>query len=507
MRANANVRRPAAWVAAAVALLLGSVCRSAEPPPAPAPPAAAPAAGPGAAARVPELVPAAELARLEAELLDRLAADRSRVCARPVLRGTPLPGPADADALAVVQPEATDARACTERAAAHEAPLKAWLAAPGPEVPAAVREVAAACAALEPLVARATAHEDACSPFLVGRRAAPSLLGLLRTARGVAAHVRLLARDGEPDRALALATDWLRLMQDLGRGEGAPVLVRMVGVGSSGAVLDGIGAILDAPGTLPAATLERLEAELAALLAAEPPFGGHLAAERTWLGVTGALAGVHGPGWTPPAGWPAGFEPAAAVADGEHLAGLDPRQEWALLWAVWDGSARALEAACPVDADLPACHAGLAKEAERRAAEAELSGIARVIRFLRAPDAVTGLRTEVGGLLSAVAAPDLAPQVARLGVFRARLAALRLQAGVLRAAATDGACPGAPEVTAGERWAAWRAVPGTGTALAVSAPEPGRFQVALAGWLAARARDQDVLRFACAVRTPPDEQE
>ncbi|MBM4352685.1 MAG: hypothetical protein FJ109_02650 [Deltaproteobacteria bacterium] len=304
---------------------------------------AVPSGLPASSPEVKYLVTQEELDALEADLMATVKENQGRLCPRPVLRGKALPGSGQNDLAGVL--EGKENEACYKAAGGKDADaLWAWLEQPshdsGP--PAGIVK---ACRGLPAAVSHATRHEDACSPYLVGRRAMPSLVRLLRLSWVLAMNVRMLADAGKTAAALALAFDGLRLFQDLSRGAGAPYATGTVGGAAWHVIVTrGIGPTLSA--ALPSPDLlARITQEVEVLLATEPAFCDFLPELRYGPVLLWYLPVLKGEGWVPPGGFEADMTKPASVPGGPPFGS----REWndaALHWLVAERRHRELEKAC-----------------------------------------------------------------------------------------------------------------------------------------------------------------
>ena len=449
-------------------LVLGGCRRSEEAPSRPtqtAPPSAAAV-----------LVPPEEVAQLRAAVMAAVEENRARHCPRPVLRGEALPGPADEDIEAVTRSEDPAVLDCIRRVEAADDAIKAWIDDPEALDPV-LEDVAAKCIVLEPLVRRAVSHEDACSPYLAGRRGLPRLLTVVRAGKGLAVAALDLARRGETTRAVRLVLDWVRFTQDLARGDGAPLIAAAVGAASALPLAEKVLPRLVGGAQPPSAeVLAEAEEELFALLHTEPSFGSLLSYERVGMALQFLLPQLDGPGYEPPGGFDEDHTPPGDdVERGMPLPGISEEQALLLTWVALERSWRASEAACPPDADLASCAAGLERAGEAREG-LPASPIARYLSLLTSPDPNRELREWVVSILGSVVAPAYAAYVRKLGERRFALAAARFQVAVLGDFAETGRCPDAGLV-ADAAWEPLRTIPGVGQGLAIESAGEGRLRL------------------------------
>jgi len=443
-RGGAARARAARWVTGghlpgalvALGLVLAS-CRGEAPDPLPA---VAAAEGPLI------LVPPEEIAALRASFDREIAANRARRCPRPVLRGEPREGRADEAIDAVARHRAPGLSACVKALRQEVVEVSTWLVAPIGEPPAAIVAVAEACAALDGLIAAAVAHEDACSPYLMGRRPGPDVHALDSVAQGAYLRSTEHLRAGRLAEAADLLLDWSRLVQDVSRGDGAPILVALMASSSAASVLSIMRRVLDAAAAADdLGLLERVAAELGALLDSAVAAPDLLAAERQEVALWSALPAIEGRAYEPPGGWYDGYIPPPSPDEEsgpeELVVGLGAAQQAALAWVAVDRRTRGLIAACPPGSDYARCREGL-----RRYFEARTAALYDVV----VPDEPEGGHTPASRAALRAALLDLLDLAGQqryhtyIDVVAERafeLAALRLHAQSLLIRARTGACP------------------------------------------------------------------
>lgn len=219
-----------------------------------------------------------------------LTANRTRRCPVPVLRGTPLPGPADRSQLALLEPSDTEVVSCyrtlrkyfvkvmselrptkNERSGLPETEPRRTTRAldfkPGSETKALIERINGACKSLEDRVSRAIRHVDSCSAYLPGRNAFPRQINIFALAAALEIRIRQTAQSN-PAKALVDAINFLRLTQDLTRGG-----VWFIFLAEFQTAPDGIIAHLErllGEGNRSVSELASRLAEVKALLASEP---------------------------------------------------------------------------------------------------------------------------------------------------------------------------------------------------------------------------------------------
>ncbi len=383
------------------------------------------------------LVTQEELAQLEADLMARVKENQERRCLRPVLRGKPLAGAADADIVEVVEGKAF--APCFDLVGEQAEPLRAWLDLGTHEAgpPAALVD---ACAGLPAAVTRAARHEDSCSPYLFGRRAVPRLVTAVRGAKALAMQVRMLADAGKSAQALSLGLDSLRFYQDLARGSGAPLIAGMLATAAQEILVrDGLRPVLS--GAPPSgADLQKAAGEVEALLASEPGFCDFLPYERYGMPLQLLLPGLKGKGWVPPGGFD-DLGPVPEQPEGGAAPGSSKWNELAMTWLGLERVHGMLGQAClgaPGALALKGALDGLGVELASRASG---SNWRRMLSVLVSPDPVLTIREWVFDILGGIAVPSFGKYVLKFMERRFQLQALRIHLEILRENGSSGKCP------------------------------------------------------------------
>lgn len=411
------------------------------PPPPPPPPApkvttAAPDAGvPSEPGRV---FSDAEIAAYETGLLARVAVNKSLVCKRPVLRGTPTTGPADADIIAFTEPSGALADCLRETRALEDggARLRDVVASRSPAVLALVKRCGPL---LEAAIGTAIAHEDACSPYLAGRRVEPpELMTPIAAAHILGVYVQLRAERGDPVGAMWLVAEAARMFQDLGRGP-TFLMPPMIGNAATRLVLEVSQPIVDKLTRKQAAQLVPV---FDALVASEPRFGDVLRGEAQYMGLMTGLANMKGSDWVPPGGTRVELQQDNRLVGGS----FHPLDEAALLVGTAEQLERDLVTACPADATYKACVEGLqAMAAKATSPTTDKATVHKTLVELATrrdtPENREKVRLEIKQLLlditSNVARPRYAGYVANRAMGVGRLVATRIALGVRQ----TGTCP------------------------------------------------------------------
>jgi hypothetical protein len=429
-------------------VLVLAACGAEAPPVKPVKPVAAPVdAAVPAPKGPPRLVTEDEIKVYEAALTKRLAANQSRTCARPVLRGAPVAGPAATDMLAIEQPIGALATCLTklgELAAADDGLAKSV----ADRKPTLVAFDKACGAELETVILTSVAHEDACSPFQVGVRVEPrSFLPYLHIAHLVGLRARLLG-DRDPKAGVLLALDLARFGQDLGRNAG--FLNLAVGGAMTELAVESARTILERR-KLAIADLDALVPAVHALLASDPPFSASLAAELDYFALYYALTPLQPAEWVAPGGWPDGQRPAS---NSKNLAfSKHARDEAAIFFAVVELVASKVAQTCTATTSIKDCNSALEALAltprpgdpaklyadlERTIADAPDAKIVDEVR-LRIRSAVVDILAD--GLFGSYPAG-----IARHGESVARIAALHVHLETLKTIAKTRRCPTQPAI-------------------------------------------------------------
>lgn len=318
-----------------------------------------------------EAVSEADLPAIEESVLAQARANQTRQCTRPVLRGAALPGPADDDVLALLDPAGAHA-GCYAAIDGKELDLRAAWQPDGdkgsirqarpldhPEAwDAAAVAIARACDGVPEALARAVAHQDACSPYLPGRRGQGTLKSFVSLAWATMAKARERARGGDARGAIELLLDFVRLGQDFGRG-GSSFTEAMLAAVTLRLVAADIGMLLGSP-ALDAAALAALGEQLDRLLDSEVHPSAFLHAKKLELALYSLLPLLHGRDWLPPGGFPAEHAAAADPGSGQNEAVEAVEERFARMGLIMaEELDRDLAQRCPAQASLRQCVDGL----------------------------------------------------------------------------------------------------------------------------------------------------
>jgi hypothetical protein len=416
----------------------------------------------------PPVVPRGDLDVLESRLEATLVENRVRRCERPVLRGAPVPGPAAHD-LALVATGGAALSACydflEEFAAVLFAPPDGRERQTG-----LVNRFVEVCRPLPPALTRAVSHEDACSPFLPGRRGLPELGRLLRGIAAARQLAALTVLSGDAAAGARRFLDLIRYCQDLVRGGVPLVLVMQTSSLLEEIVVNDLHQLLGRP-EVRAADLDAIAAGLDGLLASEPAFPQSVAADTTWLAVEAGLPMLRPPGWEPAGGFSHGRRITAKDRAPDLFPWIPAAREGAVLFSAFMELDRRRRAACPPGATLPACFEGLRTLSSAQAASAGRPGWLRWLLVIGAPDVRAALRRELEARVLAMVDAPFEGYVVRFAGRAFHLAVARLLVEIHREIRRDGRCPGDGDLET-ERWRRVRADPVFGGLLAVARTGP-----------------------------------
>jgi hypothetical protein len=262
------------------------------------------------------------------EFLAIAKANASKSCPRPVLRGSPLPGKAEEDIVAVVEDSSgtdpcssmlrgmaealepsSDDFFCEDWGSSEDGfpPRRLCDTSPARRADgygtwwSGFAERRAQCAPAMESLARAVAHEDACSPYLPGVRSVmdghderfPSLASL------IVMTALKTADEGRTQQAAESLLDLVRFSQDLHRGGTSTEEVEIAKEVSSAAI-SALERVLDRTEPLGAPLLAQIDKELAVLIASAPLPSEFLVGGTASSALYGALPMTLGPRWSPP---------------------------------------------------------------------------------------------------------------------------------------------------------------------------------------------------------------
>ena len=424
------------------------------------------------------------------EFLDIAKANATKSCPRPVLRGTPLPGKAAEDIIAVVETRGEDDTCasalsslderwvlehCADNSGAAEDGFpRRRLCAISPKEFAAgswaledFESRRARCQSTLDALHRAVAHEDACSPYLPGVRKVEDYGKKYRRLTSLIVMTALKNdRAGETQKSVESLLDLLRFNQDLHRG-GTSLAEVEVAREVSTAAISALERLLDRPEPLGAPLLAQIDKELAALIASAPLPYEFLVGDTASSALYDALPMTLGPRWSPPG-------KRIGALSGPSFYSETTGRRWLVALR---GVKLAFERACGPSDSNRAC----AQRMEALAAEArdrfpaEQKSIRQWLDWIRDPKSAppTG-HTPLS--LFVVAGEDYSSCIREHGQTQFYLGALRLLARYRALAEETSSCPG---IEAFDRtdFSDARIDPYSGEPLRVEAVGPGRFVV------------------------------
>ena len=434
----------------------------------------------------PPLVSPETLAGLEQGIMQQVKQNQARKCVRPVLRGQATSGNADKDMVALIRPaEGSPLATCLAEARRLKKELTAAVAsakAPTGEVARLIKK----CESLYAQVARAVTHGDACSPYLAGRRGLDRLGPLLAISKVVVLRMRALARALKKLQAAQLGLDFVRLSQDVQRGEGGTVVAGILGKTAAMTVLEsGLRPLLAGwKGRAAATPLAAVAAELEVLEQTEPPFVHLLRYQTTGFVLQSILPQLKGETWTPPGGFEQGIvvhpakaarvaknKPNAAGLKTKKMRGVSEKEELALVWLASTDTIERLVKACPANARAEACARGILKESEAIRVESRQSKVKRLFKVALAPAPRKEIRQWILAILKAVGAPAFNKYVGNYATRALALRAARIQALASLQKAKTGKCPDLTNAAAAQKLPLRD--PGTGQPLRVEKGKKG----------------------------------
>jgi hypothetical protein len=402
-----------------------------------------------------------EITALKNMLSEILEENRSQRCPRPVLRGTPIEGPAEEDMKVVLDLE-EELSTCRKLLADKSEglsevlffpegktrtgyPVRSGLTSRLLDDPRAntkdVSEIEKACVPIVGRIDKAVSHGDACNPDRPGLGDAPlivpSYIYFLRGSKGAVAVARKLLSNGEVLDAVQLMLDFVRLGHDISRRSRsliAPIIAAYV----TRSAVSFLELAFNQRPEIGRDSLRQINAELAILLSTEPHPGKWLRGELMGYAHYFLTPFVTEPGWAPERGWSHYYEYSHEEYP-IHLhefCGLGVMTMMELY--------QELEKLCPLEATIEQCHLGLVSFVEEKTGLKEINreGSDWLTKFLLARDATTMYRRLVLDIYKASWASSMARYVAHYGWGRFYLAALRLMVRYRLMAEASRTCPG-----------------------------------------------------------------
>ncbi|MBW1871693.1 MAG: hypothetical protein JRJ19_06490 [Deltaproteobacteria bacterium] len=447
----------------------------------------------------PALVSQAELKTLEDKALAEIEKYRQMKCPRPVLRGTAIAGSGNADMIAVIEgnSETADCRKLLEqkseqlfealnfeeKTAVAGRPLRGWREARPLDDPKASTDkilfLEGACSQAINLVRRAVKYEEACSPYLPGRRGEPALIIHIRTMRILAATARRYLMEGRTRECVELLLDGLRFGQDMSRG-GSSLLEAMVSAAAGKVLYQVLELAFNQPKPIGEKYLETVSKELTQLIKTDVHPGTILRGEMWTMILYSVMPAVKGKDWVPPGGW--GTEGRGPIAGEEQdnlagkIFGANAKDDMAVAWLATLETGHEQLKACPIDKLPIECHNNLLELAKKMdvAADDHLDRINRIWNVAKAEDKIEEIRRQVIEILKGIAAPAYNKYIAKMGQARFLLAALKLQVEYRHLAEKTKSCPDAKAFDK-EPLKSLRNDPYSGKPILIETPSAGSF--------------------------------
>ncbi len=443
----------------------------------------------------PAVVPHGDLEILEARLEETIAENRALRCPRPVLRGAPISGTGGHDLTLVVE-GGVGLAACysflTDFGEVLFGPPDGSERQTG-----LVNRFTEVCSALPDAVARAVGHEDACSPYVPGRRGLPDLQLLMRAIAGARQLAALTVLAGKPGVGAARFLDVVRLCQDLVRG-GVPLVLAM----RTSAVLREVAMndlvqLVARPEVLPE-DLAAISEALALLIASEPSFPRIVAADTTWLSLEAGLPLLKPTDWEPPGGYSFGRTMTAAERSPDLLPWITASRERAVIFSAFMGLDQRRREACPLDASLPDCHGGFVAASLERDASDGTPRWKKWVRVLGAPSPLRALRALTEARVRAMVDAPFEGYVLEYASRSFHLAVVRFLVEIHLELRRTGRCPGADDLDA-TRWSDVLADPIFGGTLGTRRTGPVSFVVETRGRFEVQPGDPRPLDYVLSV--------
>jgi hypothetical protein len=372
---------------------------------------------------------------------------------------------------------------------------------PRGEPPPIVVETTWLCEPVAAAVSRAVRHEDACSPYLVGRRVGSVRGGIrmMRAAKAVILVAQERARRGDARAAFAMLTDMLQLARDAMRGDGVTRVVEMWAVATVGiVVIWGIQDMIE-NGTGTPNDAESLIDDLSRTSVVGVTWTAHLGNDYADFAIQWLLPSLKQAGWIPPGG----MDPLTRQADGSPFVDVRSNPVCAMRMLILHDAMRLrLRATCTADMGPDDC----AEAFERRVVDAKAACPAfrsgdpdPCQRYYRIDPCFDVDREEAVDCEFACNARWLSGLVAtphRWYYRHYHVAATRLHAAVRLHAQTTGRCPTASAMSSPE-WDRFRIEPSTGRRLDLVEERPGEWVVCPAAGEEPLPKDSDPYRFIC----------
>jgi len=443
----------------------------------------------------PTVVPQADLEILEARLEETIAENRALRCPRPVLRGAPIPGGGGHDLTLLVEGGAGLAECY-----AFLGDFGEVLFGPpdGSERQTGlVNRFTELCHGLPGALGRAIGHEDACSPYVPGRRGLPDLQVLMLAIAGARQLAALTVLAGDPGVGARRFLDLIRLTQDLVRGGVPMVLAMRTSAVLREVTMNDLVQLVARPEVSPE-DLAAMSEALGQLIASEPSFPRVIAADTTWLALEAGLPLLKPAGWEPPGGYSFGRQVTAAERSPKLVPWVPASRERAVIFSAFMALDRQRREACPLGASLPDCHAGLVALRQARDVSARTPSWIRWLRVLTSSSPRRGLRSLAEARVRGMVEVPFEGYVLEYASRSFQLAVVRFLVEVHRELRRTGRCP-ATEDLASKRWSTVMADPIFGGTLGTRRTGPGSFIVETGGRFEVQPGNSRPLGFVLSV--------
>jgi len=404
------------------------------------------------------LVDDAEIDAMKSAVLGAAEANVHKKCLRTPLRGDASNGPADQDMLSLLDREgplascfaavdslettlsqqgdsSTDIAGLFRKLHNHEISSDAPVSLSAQEQEQ-FSAIVSSCTALPSMLSKAVSHENACSPFLPGRRPMGNLPEALRMTKGALILSHTLAKAGEHLEGVQLLLDVLRFGHDLGRG-GTSLVEPMLGTSMQFISTPALDAQVE---LLTPEELLTVAEQLQALVATHPHPSAFQQALPAEFSLYYILPAFEPDDWAPPGGYPEGWE-RSNVAVGAP--GSVERQGLVLTWIALTRSATELAALCPTGSPMKTCIENSAEHSKRSSElAAELSVPELMKQFTKTKSkARHALREKIIGILASLSLPSNQKFYRRIAESKVGLVSLRHKVDSLAALAKGEPCP------------------------------------------------------------------
>jgi hypothetical protein len=405
------------------------------------------------------IVDDAEIDAMRSAILGAAEANAHKKCLRAPLRGEASAGPADQEMLSLLDREGTlgSCFAAVDRLDTdlsqksdssngipellqklhdHESSSDGSFSL-SPQEQEQFSAIVSSCKALPSMLSKAVSHENACSPYLPGRRPMGAALPeALRIAKGALVLSHTLAEAGEHLQGVQLLLDVVRFGHDLGRG-GTSLVEPMLGVSMQSICTQELDGQLE---SLTPEELVTVETQLSALVATQPHPSVYQQALPAEFSLYYILPAFEPDDWTPPGGYPEGWE-RSNVMTGEP--GSVERQGLVLTWIALTRSATELAELCPTGSPMKACIENSAQHSKRISESASELSVAGLVKQLAKTKSKArhAIREQIIGILAALSLPSYQKYYRRIAESKVGLVSLRHKVHTLAALASGEPCP------------------------------------------------------------------